>query len=95
MLHLDDPTARPRAAYQLWLDTYRRTRNPRHLHIARVCLAIANEAGGKPPTRAALAAIRAHVLTVTRPRPERPPPTDAANSAPPAHARASTPDRPS
>lgn len=68
MLHLDDPTARQRAVYQLWLDTYRRTRKPRHIATARACLAIADQAGGKPPTRAALAAIRAHVLTVTQPR---------------------------
>lgn len=61
MLTLTAPQRPEEIAYRLWLETYRKTRNPRHLATARACLDIAREASGHRPTRAQIEAYRARV----------------------------------
>lgn len=46
MLTLEPSDAREQAAYRLWLETYHRTLNPRHLATAHACLAMAQEIAG-------------------------------------------------
>jgi len=60
MLDLHDPAARAQAAYRLWLETYARTRKPRHLATARACFLIMRQDQGRPHA-ATVAAIRLSV----------------------------------
>ena len=71
MLHLDDPAARARAAYDLWLQTYRITGNPRHLATARACLITALAEGGQQLSPQTVMTIRDRVLRITTRQRER------------------------